>query len=152
MISVFREYKHFKALSVSLVAEYPGAVIPYLPESNLPDIQLKLQHYLDDIISHPVLIYSNSVIAFLQGSIEKFKQECKQSRQEEGRRRSSSYNPGILERVENRMHSFFNGNEVEIIPSLFICFSGILVSIILISVFVKLLSTLICSKREPIAC
>ena len=110
--SVFREYKHFKQLSNALIASYPGIVVPYLPEQSSLDIHTKLQPFLDDIISHPILLLSNCVISFLQGSIEKFIIECKQCLNEESRRRSSSYTPSLRQRVENKVNNFFNGDEV----------------------------------------
>jgi hypothetical protein len=111
--SVFREYKHFKQLYQSLIAVYPGVMIPHLPEPTAAvDLVPRLQPFLEDIVSHPTLSSAQCVIAFLQGPIEKFLADYQQVRDEESRRRSSVYLPSLRERMENKFNSFLNGNEV----------------------------------------
>lgn len=127
---VFREFKHFQHLHNSLVIQYPGMIIPYLPPSSstspssptsphtleptspAADLQLKLQCFLDNLTAHPLLQSSPSLRIFLQDSLEQFLRSYQELKEKDRRRRSSLYQPTLRERVENKLHSFLNGNEV----------------------------------------
>jgi hypothetical protein len=117
--SVFREYKHFQQLHHALIVHFPGIIIPFLPSrpssntgEHISDLRTKLQSFLQDLIAHPILKSSSSLRIFFQGSLEQFHRNYRQSREDERQRRSTIYLPTLRERMENKLDSFLNGDEV----------------------------------------